>query len=471
MSTGNEKPEDVLLFESPMAKSHIREGYAIPLGIQKTIPPSQPSPVYSLDQLLNEEMALRRRHGNHSDAQLEEKLELWANLMSPSSRPPSKSLERDLSPTRPRPELDSWEFSHSPLEMYVNSPRTLPNPSLFDPGNLMSNWFIDNDGPWGHLGRTIGKDSSDNRVNTTGTDPSSHRTLKTRFSRNIQEIQDDGPDSSCRSCGKNRGKIHYHCKTCPGAGYTVCGSCADKGLSCPSTEHLLMKRVWDDRTSAFVDDKLHTISRGLHILINGQLVPGIGDTGSEETIVSATRCHEMGWKIKPSKKLMRLGNQGIMSSIGTVRIAVSFPDRPEDIVLVLAHVVKSFCFDILLGRPFLKATQTMETYIHRFKRCFFPARNRWAFYRVGETKQRLHGLMEDGNRIPFAALPDTGSRRNVMSAEWTLEQGLHLRTESENLGWITFPVSGGKATGNLTTSRAEQSDSSSFVLEQRPPDG
>ncbi|KAH7330464.1 hypothetical protein BKA65DRAFT_59232 [Rhexocercosporidium sp. MPI-PUGE-AT-0058] len=253
-------------------------------------------------------------------------------------------------------------------------------------------------------------------------------------------------DLACHACSSSQGSTHYHCSTCPGTGYTVCLSCADEGLSCPSAEHMLMKRTWDKKKGSFANDKLHTISRGLRVLINGQLVPGIGDTGSEETIVSATRCREMGWTIQPSKKIMRLGNQGIMTSIGTVRIMVSFPDRPTEMVQVLAHVVKNFCFDILLGRPFLKATQTMEKYIHRFKRCFFPARNLWAFYRIGETTQRFHGMMANGNQVPFAALPDTGSRRNVMSAEWALQQGLHIQTERENLGWITFPAGPDEAT-------------------------
>ncbi|KAH9222490.1 hypothetical protein DL95DRAFT_505448 [Leptodontidium sp. 2 PMI_412] len=338
-------------------------------------------------------------------------------------------IARDIAP--PKKELPANYAAQAPNDSDLRDRTTIPGAEL--PGIIAGD--LPND-----AGRSGGQDDS--------IDDTWENNNAGIFSASI--LNTSNPPSwrapYCHSCNDDLGNTHYHCSSCLGAGYLVCESCADRGLSCPNSEHMLMWRTWDVVTNRFVHGELHTISRGLRVLIDGQVVPGIGDTGSEETIVSATRCHEMGWEIQPSKKLMRLGNQGIMTSIGTVRIAVSFPDRPKEIVQVLAHVVKSFCFDILLGRPFLKATQTMEKYIHRFKRCLFPAKNLWAFYRIGETTQRFHGIMGDDRRIPFAALPDTGSRRNVMSAEWALEQGLHIQTERENLGWITFPAGPDEAT-------------------------
>jgi hypothetical protein len=150
------------------------------------------------------------------------------------------------------------------------------------------------------------------------------------------------------------------------------------------------------------------------------------------------------------KKII-LGNGRKMLSMGTVKLTLAFRDSPDQIINVVARVVKNFSFDILLGNPFLEATQTMQKHLHRFTCCLFPIKNLWSFCRIGETAQRFHATME--NNIPFTALADTGSRRNIMSAEWALQHGLLIRSNPENLGWITFPVGPEEATiGQVHTS-------------------
>ncbi|KAH7383515.1 hypothetical protein BKA64DRAFT_160623 [Cadophora sp. MPI-SDFR-AT-0126] len=250
-----------------------------------------------------------------------------------------------------------------------------------------------------------------------------------------------------------RESYYYYCSACPesfsGESYRICSLCAESGKSCLNSEHMLMKRIYDEKTGKHVDDKLHTISRGLRVLVNEQMISGIGDTGSEETIISEARCLELGATILPDKKLIALANGRKMLSTGTAHVCISFPDAPKKSKTeVLARVVKNFAFDILLGRPFLTATQTMEKHLRRFVRCLFPAKNLWAFYRLGETAERFNATMRLPNQdqIPFAALPDTGSRRNVMSAQWAVRKGFDIRTEKENIGWITFPAGRDEAT-------------------------
>jgi hypothetical protein len=146
----------------------------------------------------------------------------------------------------------------------------------------------------------------------------------------------------------------------------------------------------------------------------------------------------MGEQVASDPLWIATGNGRKMFSIGTVEFPVAFPDSPDQVITVIARVVKKFSFDILLGNPFLEATQTMQKHIHRFSRCLFPMRNRWSFFRIGKTAQRFHATM--GNNIPFAALADTGSRRNVMSADWAFKHGFEIMSETDNLGWIKFPV-------------------------------
>jgi hypothetical protein len=250
--------------------------------------------------------------------------------------------------------------------------------------------------------------------------------------------------TTCDSCGSENIAGYYYCSTCPRDGYGICFSCTDKGLSCPGQDHDLLKRIFDTKSRIFVDEELYTPARGLRVFVKGQLTSGIGDTGSEETIISEERCRQMGEQVIPDPMWITLGNQRRMYSLGKVNIPVAFPDTPGQIVMVLARVVKQFSFDLLLGNPFLEATQTMEKYIHRFVCCLFPTRNLWSFYRVGETRRRFKATM--GNDILFEALADTGSRRNIMRADWAFQQRFEVRSKPENLGWITFPTGPEEAT-------------------------
>jgi hypothetical protein len=79
----------------------------------------------------------------------------------------------------------------------------------------------------------------------------------------------------------------------------------------------------------------------------------------------------------------------------------------------------------------------MTKFKDRFKRYLFPARNLWAFNRLGKTAQRFEGMMGDG--ITFLGLPDTGSQRNIMTPDFALQNGLSIRSENENRGWVKFP--------------------------------
>jgi len=51
-----------------------------------------------------------------------------------------------------------------------------------------------------------------------------------------------------------------------------------------------------------------------------------------------------------------------------------------------------------------------------------------------------------GNDILFKALADTGSRRNIIRADWAFQQRFEVRSKPENLGWITFPTGPEEAT-------------------------
>jgi hypothetical protein len=248
----------------------------------------------------------------------------------------------------------------------------------------------------------------------------------------------------CSRCAAQVRNAHYLCRLCHNGKYILCQGCADRGLVCEDNSHDLMKRTIDLERGRVINGEDYTLAKGIRVDIRGQIYSVIGDTGSEFTIISEERRHELGLEMVRKRQKIKMGNSKKLVSRGTVELPLQFSESPRKIPPVVAHVVRDFTFDILLGRALLDATETTTTFINRFVGCLFPTQNLWAFYRLGKTTQRFEGMMGDG--IPFLGLPDTGSRRNIMRADWALRKGFSIQTEKENRGWVTFPHGPDEAT-------------------------
>jgi hypothetical protein len=222
----------------------------------------------------------------------------------------------------------------------------------------------------------------------------------------------------CSRCATPVRDAHYLCRLCRDGKYILCQGCADCGLICDDTSHDLMKRTIDLERGRIINGEDYTRAKGIRVDIRGQIYFVIGDTGSEFTIISEERCHELGLEMVRKRQKIKMRNSKKLVSRGTVELHLQFSESLGKIPPVVAHVVRDFTFDILLGGAFLDATETTTRFINRFVGCLFPTRNLWAFYRLGKTTQRFEGMMGDG--IPFLGLPDTGSRRNIMRADWAL---------------------------------------------------
>lgn len=47
----------------------------------------------------------------------------------------------------------------------------------------------------------------------------------------------------CNSCEKTTPDVHYHCSTCDDGDFDLCQDCVDKGITCYSNDHWLIKRT------------------------------------------------------------------------------------------------------------------------------------------------------------------------------------------------------------------------------------
>ena len=122
---------------------------------------------------------------------------------------------------------------------------------------------------------------------------------------------------------------------------------------------------------------------------------------------------------------------------GTVSLHWTFADKPKESFPILCHVIPHCTYDLILGNSFLTATKTLTEFCHRLTKCLFRVVNNISHFSfLGETCQRLHGILADKHSV--LAIPDTGADRNVMSLQYALENGLKIQRGPNHCGYLQF---------------------------------
>ncbi|KAL8632175.1 hypothetical protein Q9189_002085 [Teloschistes chrysophthalmus] len=194
-----------------------------------------------------------------------------------------------------------------------------------------------------------------------------------------------------------------------------------------------IKRLTDEkkRRDAFQSSKrIPKIKQGVAGFLNGCSVSALADTGSRKNVISQSYCKSSKLKIKRCFGEFQLGNSHMARSIGTVSLEWAFAKDPKEIVPIVCHVLPNCIYDLILGKVFLTATQTLSRCRDRLTQCSFSTSNNIAqFCFLGETDQRLQGTLGDAHNV--CAVPDTGAERNVIDRDYALEKGLEIKGNDE----------------------------------------
>ncbi|KAN0113071.1 hypothetical protein V8E51_006022 [Hyaloscypha variabilis] len=166
--------------------------------------------------------------------------------------------------------------------------------------------------------------------------------------------------------------------------------------------------------------------RYLAILLHGARWPALvetccADSGSEVNCVSRDFALSLG--IVVINKVTYLGlpiKKHHLEATGLASIICQFPSPPT-----MARPVEFFVFDklqcdVLVGRPFLRATQTLDLHQHRLRHIESASHVPLAVRSIGQTEERVQCWL-DGNPVP--TLPDTGADMNLISLEFAREIG------------------------------------------------
>jgi hypothetical protein len=218
----------------------------------------------------------------------------------------------------------------------------------------------------------------------------------------------------------------------------------------------------------YLPGPLTTTSRGIKGKVKGNDIWAFGDTGAAQNIISTRQAEIFGLQIHKSPTYLRMGNSKTVFSPGIVNFPWAFDDSPDKITDITARVLENFKYGVLLGNPFLKATQTLTKHIRRFVKGVFQIHPVMSFNLLGETSHRLDGLL-DGN-VRMQGLPDTGSSHNMINEAWSKAHGLPILSEPQHCGRVYFPDgSSTVTTGQVhTTITLQGGDAIPIVFEILP---
>ncbi|KAG8529613.1 uncharacterized protein KY384_006250 [Bacidia gigantensis] len=204
-------------------------------------------------------------------------------------------------------------------------------------------------------------------------------------------------------------------------------------------------------------DSYHKVKRGLSGSINDCDIPAVADTGAEENIMSASFAGKMGLVLAGRGKTFKQGNSTLIESMGvntihfieqkydihadeftagTVSVQWSFANEASKKLKIMCHVLPECPYDLLLGRKFLTATETLSKFRKRLTSCLFRASGVSSINLVGDNSMYLDGLL--GDDIAASGIADTGAERNVIDYDYATSRGLAIDDDAEACGYLQF---------------------------------
>ncbi|KAH7400165.1 hypothetical protein BKA64DRAFT_476299 [Cadophora sp. MPI-SDFR-AT-0126] len=155
--------------------------------------------------------------------------------------------------------------------------------------------------------------------------------------------------------------------------------------------------------------------KDLPMILNGQPCRTCADFGASSNIIDARFAKSIGLRIDkrarcPSFRLPIQGRKVV--PVGKVSVPCMFPGEPDTISTQTFFAIQNFVYDAIMGRPFLRETQTLDVYRHRLQDRPIRLHDVPVVALLGSVEETLRFWL-DGEELQ--STPDTGSEVNVMS--------------------------------------------------------
>ncbi len=190
----------------------------------------------------------------------------------------------------------------------------------------------------------------------------------------------------------------------------------------------------------FLDLKTSTTSKQYFVkgVVSGHSIEALPDSGANMSLISNTLASKLGLDPKPgTEKTIYLANKKAVRSPGMVTVPWKF-DGESGMYPLDCWILPKSIHTIVLGKPFLNATQTLKALASRIKCKIVNGPRRLRLHLLGgeSENEKVWGYLNDRFTTAF---PDTGSDVMLISRKYAEELELDMDTRVEDRVEVEFP--------------------------------
>ena len=173
-------------------------------------------------------------------------------------------------------------------------------------------------------------------------------------------------------------------------------------------------------------------------LIANYSVNALGDYGAKKNFMRESYAVKLGLKI--DRGLIRkiaVGSGNMVTSTGAAIASFHFEGERKMHELIF-HLLPNCIHDVILGKPFLKTTETLSqisNFTRRVKERIVKGISQFRLLYLGESSPKFEGFINDK---PQSALADTGAKIPVLDEKYARSVGLDIKTGSEHRAILRF---------------------------------
>jgi hypothetical protein len=172
-------------------------------------------------------------------------------------------------------------------------------------------------------------------------------------------------------------------------------------------------------------------------LVGQQHANALGDYGAKKNFMKTSYAKQLGLVIDGRKKVsVALGSGQQVTTTGAVETWFRFKDEHKAYLLVF-HLLPNCIHDVILGKRFLKATETFKSganYLRRVVKRISSFTTPHFLY-LGDSAPRFTGLLNGWRQ---EALADSGCKVPIMDEDYARFLGLRIQTDSQNRVRLRF---------------------------------
>ncbi|KAH9879415.1 hypothetical protein J1614_002855 [Plenodomus biglobosus] len=167
-------------------------------------------------------------------------------------------------------------------------------------------------------------------------------------------------------------------------------------------------------------------------------VRALGDIGAKYNSMNYSYAERLGLLIQHQKvSKITIGSGNLISTAGTVTGRFRFQNEPE-VYSILFNLLPNRIHDVILGKAFLKGTNTFKSQLHQASRVVkrvIQGVFRHEFFYLGDNALTFTGLL---NGRPESALADSGSSLLIMDGAYARSLGLPISSETMYCNRLLF---------------------------------